>query len=212
MRTTFMAALVCAATVAVVVTSGASAVAQTECNGTFADTTLNGGVVVNEGDFCDLENVVVNGGLTVNGGTNGAVLSVNNSTINGGWSITGTIFLNGVPANGFNGYFCGNNVSGGLTAVNTELFGAPLSFGELNAGCAGGTISGGVTISNNDGPVELDGDRVNGALNFSGIAGFLNELEATAVRGPASCENVVDDGTSAPLVNSFSGPNIGCPT
>src|SRR5262249_18496836 len=103
MRTTFLAALVCAVAVAAVATSPASAGAESECNGTFTDTTLNGGVVVNPGDFCDLENVTVNGGLTVNGGGIGVVLSVNNSNINGGWSITGIVFLNGVPANGFNG-------------------------------------------------------------------------------------------------------------
>src|SRR5262249_8393012 len=92
MRITLLAALACAAAVAGAATSAASAAGSTECNGTFTNTTLSGGVVVNEGDVCDLENVIVNGGLTVDGGTAGAQLSVNNSTINGGWSITGVIF------------------------------------------------------------------------------------------------------------------------
>src|SRR5262249_17998292 len=153
MRITLLAALACAAAVAGAATSAASAAGSTECNGTFTNTTLSGGVVVNEGDVCDLGNVIVNGGLTGDGGTAGAQLSVNTSTINGGWSITGVIFPGGVPGNGFTGYFCGDNVAGGLSAVDTELFGAPLSFGELNAGCTGGTINGPVTISNNDGPV-----------------------------------------------------------
>src|SRR5262245_34298253 len=202
MPRTLIAALAGAALIAAIAASAAPAGALTECNGVFTNTTLSGGVVVNPGDSCELENVIVNGGLTVNGGGFGAFLSVNNSTINGGWSITGIIFR---------GSFCGNNVGGGLTVTDTELFGFPLSFGELNAGCAGGTINGSVTIRNNDGPVEIDGYRLNGALAFSGIDGFLNELEATAVRGTATCENVVDDGTSAPLVNSYTGRNAGCP-
>lgn len=101
--------------------------------------------------------------------------------------------------------------NGGLTVTDNELFGFPLSFGELNAGCAGGTINGAVTISNNDGAVEIDGYKLKGALTFSGVAGPLNELEATSVHGSATCENVVDDGTSAPLVNSYTGANDGCP-
>jgi hypothetical protein len=199
----FLAALVCAATVAAVAVSTASADTTFECNGFYSDTTLNGPVVVNAFDFCDLEHVTVNDGLIVNGGGEFAFLLVNNSRINGGWSITNNV----VPLS----YFCGNNVNGGLSVTDNELFGSPLSFGELNGGCAGGRINGGVTISNNDGSVEIDGYRVNGDLNFSGIAGPLNELEATAVHGSATCQNVVDDGTSSPLVNSYTGANNGCP-
>jgi hypothetical protein len=203
MRRKLFVALACAAALAAVVVSSTSAGAKTECNGTFSNTTLSGGVVVKEGDVCVLDTVTVNGGLTVDGGLGGAELFVNNSTIHGGWSITGTLF----PLSDF----CGNNIDGGLSVVNTELFGAPLSFGELNAGCAGGKIDGGATVNNNDGPVEFDGDRLNGGLNFVGVSGFLNELEASTVKGAAICQNVVDDGTSAPLVNTFSGSNNGCP-
>jgi len=204
-----LAALVCAAAVAAVAASGASADAAIECNTTYSNTTLNGGVVVNEGDICILDHVTVNGGLTVNGGTsfNFALLAVDGSTIHGGWSITGDVFQIGPN----NGYFCGNNVDGGLNVHDVEAFGSPLSFGELNAGCAGGRINGGATFTNNDAAVELDGYRVNGGLTFLGLPFLFNELEATAVKGSATCENVADDGSSAPLVNSFTGHNNGCP-
>jgi hypothetical protein len=209
MRGKLFAALVCAASVAAVATSVASADTTFECNGVYSNTTLEGPVVVNEGDICVLDHVTVNNGLIVNGG-GFAALGVSNSRINGGWTMTGTVIPIDASFN-FGAYFCNNNVNGGLSVTNVEAFGLPLSFGELNAGCAGGTISGGATFSNNDAAVELDGYRVNGGLNFQGIAGYLNELEATAVKGSASCTNVVDDGTSAPLVNSYTGPNNGCP-
>jgi hypothetical protein len=200
----FLLALVCAGAVAAVAVSTASANTPFECNGSYSNTTLIGPVVVNPFDFCDLENVTVNDGLIANGGGAFSLLIVNNSRINGGWSMTDNV----VPLS----YFCGNDVNGGLSVSNNELFGFPMSFGELNAGCAGGRINGAVSISNNDGAVEIDGDRLNGSLSFSGIAGPLNELEATSVHGSATCQNVVDDGTSSPLLNSFTGANNGCPS
>jgi hypothetical protein len=124
--------------------------------------------------------------------------------------MTGVVVPISVTSGGFV-YFCGNNVDGGLTVNEVETGGIPLAFGELNGGCAGGTINGGATLTNNDTSVELDGYRVTGGPNFIGSPDFFNELEATAVKGPASCENVVDDGSSAPLVNSYTGPNSGCP-
>jgi hypothetical protein len=211
MRVKLFAAAVFAVAVAAVLVPTASAAGPTECNGTFTNTTLRGGVVVNDGDVCDLENVTVNGGLTVNGGSNfGAVLAVNNSTIHGGWSMTGIVFAFSFSTFSFVD-FCGNNVDGGLNVSNVESFGNVLSFGELNAGCAGGKINGDVTLVNNDGATELDGYRVNGDLTFTGSPFSFNELEATAINGSATCQNVVDDGTSAPLVNSYTGTNNGCP-
>ena len=203
MRMKLLVAAAFAAAVAAIVVPSASAAGPTECNSFYSNTTFKGGLVVNEGDLCILDHVTVNGGLQVNGGAF-SIVGVTNSTIHGGWSMTGTV----LPA----GYFCGNNVDGGLNVSNVEAFGEPLSFGELNADCAGGTINGGATFQNDDGAVELDGYRVNGSLNMAGVAGFYNELEATAVKGSANCANVIDDGTSAPLVNSFTGPNNGCPT
>ena len=203
MNRNLMLALACAVAVVAVVVPTASAAATTECNTVYANTTLKGGVVVNPGDFCALINVTVNGGLTVNGG----FLYVAGSTIHGGWSMTGDV----LPLY----YFCGNNVDGGLNVNGVNTFGSPLSFGEANAGCAGGTINGGATLTNNTSAgSELDGYTVNGGVTFSNDTGF-NELEATNVHGSASCDvasNVQND-NSGPgnNANSYTGTNTGCP-
>jgi len=210
MRRKILAALVCAAAVAAVAASGASAAGPTECNNVYSNTTFKGGLVVNEGDFCVLDHVTVNGGLTVNGGTsfNFAVLLVANSRINGGWSMTGDVFT-------FDP-FCGNNINGGLNVHDVEELGFfAMSFGELNADCAGGRINGGASFTNvNSAGVELDGYLVNGGVTFANDTGF-NELEATTVHGSASCDafsNVQND-NSGPgnNANSYTGTNNGCP-
>ena len=177
--------------------------ARTVCNTTYTNTTLNGGVVVPSGDSCTLDNVTVNGSLSVSGG----FIDAQNSTINGRWTIN-----DGSSP----GFLCGNSVNGGLTVQNVTS-GALFSFGELNSGCAGGKVNGGITVTNNPNvTVEIDGYSVNGNLTFTNTqGGGFNELEATTVNGRGTCTNndqpVVDDGTSAPLVNSFTGQNNGCP-
>ena len=214
-RSKFVLASACAAAIVAVVVPTASAGAKTECKSTYSNTKLNGGVVVNQGDVCILNNVTVNGGLTVNGGAL-AFLAVDNSTIHGGWSMTGTV----IPINIFagspsDGYFCANNVDGGLNVSGVETFGNPLSFGEANAGCAGGTINGGASFTNNDsGGVEVDAYTVNGGLTFANDTGF-NELEKTTVNGSASCDvaSDVQNDQSGPgsNANSYTGQNNGCP-
>lgn len=218
MRVKFLAAVAFAVAVAAVVVPAASA-APTECNGTFSNTTLKGGVVVNSGDHCDLENVTVKGGLIVNGSTDFAYLAVNNSTIKGGWSITGLLAATGSN----NGYFCGNSVDGGLTVDNVLVansdvsFYGPLSFGELNAGCAGGRVNGGVSFTNILSlGTELDGYLVNGGVTFANVFALgINEIEATTVHGSGSCDaasNVIND-NSGPgnNANSYTGTSGGCP-
>ncbi len=189
----FMLALACTIAVPAVIVPSTSA-ALTECNADYVNTTLSGGVVVNSGDVCTLDSVTVNGGLTVDGGS----LSVTDSTIHGGWSITGD-----VDALTF---MCGNNIDGGLT-VEGVTTGTTLAFGETNASCAGGTINGEVSITDNDAFVEIDGYHINGALTITGNTG--GELEGTSVKGPATCQPGIsnDEGGS----NSFTGPNNGCP-
>jgi hypothetical protein len=216
-----LAALVCAASVAAIAASTATAGAKTECNTFYSNTTLKGGVVVNEGDFCVLNNVTVTGGMTVNGSAfdtfveienstikgglsiNGAFLIVNASTINGGWSITGSSFSGSD--------FCGNNVDGGLSVSGVDLspFTGTFAFGEANAGCAGGTINGGATLTNNNDVVEVDSYTVNGGLTITGNTG-ITELEGTTVNGTATCQaGTFNDGDGGP--NSFTGQNNGCP-
>jgi hypothetical protein len=200
------------AAVAAIVVPTASAGAKNECNGIYTNTTFKGGLVVNPGDFCVLNNVTVNGGFTVNGSDgNFPFLVVNNSTIHGGWSITGGI----IAPN----YFCGNNVDGGLTVNNVDnLFGIfAISFGEANAGCAGGTINGGASFTNITASTELDAYTVNGGVTFANVNGNINEIEGSTIHGSASCDaasNVVNDSYTTdgpPSPNSYTGTNNGCP-
>ncbi len=187
-------ALTCVAAIAAVVVPAASAGA-TECNTSYANTTLKGGVVVNSGDVCSLDNVTVNGGLTVNGGS----ISVTDSTIHGGWSITGDV---SAPT-----YMCGNTIDGGLT-VNGVTSSVTLAFGEANANCAGGTINGGATIADSQGVfAEIDQYEINGSLTLTGTGG--GELEGTSVNGSATCQAAVGNDEGGP--NSFTGTNSGCP-
>jgi hypothetical protein len=189
-------AFACGAAVAVVAAPGAGAGAKTECNAAYSNTTLKGGVVVNAGDVCILDNVRVKGGLTVNGGQ----ISVTDSTISGGWSITGAVDALT--------YMCGNDVNGGLdvTGVTTATV---LSFGEANANCPGGTVNGGVSFVDNPlAFVELDSYTANGGVTFAGNGG--GELEGTIVHGSASCQpGIFNDGDGGP--NTYTGPNAGCP-
>jgi len=218
-----LAALALVATVAAVAASGASAKATTECNGTYSNTTLKS-VVVKNGDSCTLINVVIKDGLDVKGGGGGAYLDLEGSTINGGFSMSGgsypaLLYANnntirgGMLATGniwTPSYFCGNSISGGINLKNMETFGYPVSFGEANAGCAGGTISGGAEFENVDSAgVEVDGYTVNGGILFSGDSGF-NEMEADTVNGMASCvSTVANDGDGG--ANTYNGSNSGCP-
>ncbi len=186
--------LTCAAAVAAVVVPTASAGA-TECNASYTNTTLKGGVVVNSGDVCTLDNVTVNGGLTVNGGS----ISVTDSTVHGGWSITGDV---SAPT-----YMCGNTINGGL-AVNGVTSSVTLAFGEANAKCAGGTINGSASIADSPGVfAEIDQYRINGGVTITGTGG--GELEGTSVNGSATCQTGIGNDEGGP--NSFTGSNNGCP-
>lgn len=86
--------VICAVAVMAIIVSDASAGARIECNAIYTNATLRGGVVVNLSGACILDNVTVNGGLEVNGGS----LSVTHSTIYGGWLIADRV----IPIN----YFC----------------------------------------------------------------------------------------------------------
>jgi hypothetical protein len=207
-----LAAIAAAAVVAV-----PSGSAKTECNGFFVGQTVSGGLVVNNGDFCGIVGSTVSGGVTQNGGSldievstigggltsKGGDFYVFGSTISGGWMITGTAFS----------FFdlCANNVTGGLKVTNDTSTGTVFSFGEANAGCAGGTIGGGATFTNNPNvaTMELDSYTVSGGVTFAGNGG-LNELEGTTVSGAASCQaGTVNDGDGGP--NSYRDGNNGCP-
>ena len=175
----------------------ASAGTKTECNGFFVNTTVNGGLVVNDGDNCFLFSSTVNGGFTVKGG----FIFIENSTIHGGWSITGNTTTDAI-------YMCGNNVDGGLS-VHGVTSGDIFSFGEENAGCAGGTVNGGVSFTNNNAFVELDSYAVNGGVTITGNT-VAPELENSVIHGTATCQadTFNDLGEGA---NTYIGRNNGCP-
>ena len=196
----FMLALACTVAFATVVAPGTSEAAK-ECNGVFTNQAINEGLVVNDGDFCELDSVAVNGSLTVNGGT----IIVNNSTINGNWSITGNV---DAPEQ----QFCNNNINGSLT-VHDVTSALELAFGEAGTGCGGGTINGSVTAVNSpDVFFEVDQYTVNGRLTILGVGG--GEVEGTTVNGTATCQpgifNDVDVGDKV-SPNTYRGPNNGCP-
>ena len=197
----FMLALACTVAFATVVAPGTSEAAQ-ECNGDFMNQVINESLVVNDGDVCDLDNVTVNGSLTVNGGT----ISVNNSIINGSWSISGDVRA---PS-----FFCNNIINGDLN-VHDVTSGVELLFGEAGAEppCAGGTIHGSVTAVNSPGvSFEIDRYTVNGDLTVLGVGS--GEVEGTTVRGTATCQPGLEnnnEGGAGGAPNTFVGPNNGCP-
>src|SRR5262249_60947208 len=139
-------------------------------------------------------------------------------TIQGGLALTGNI-TNFAWASPYY-YNCSNNIDGGLNVhdLNTDFYGifsTPLSFGELNAGCAGGTINGGASFQNiSSSGVELDGYTVNGGVTFANDTGF-NEIEASTVHGSASCDvasNVQNDHSGpGDDTKTYTGTNSGCP-
>jgi hypothetical protein len=184
----------------------------TECNASYSNRTFNGGVVVNSGDTCRLENVVIHGGLTVTGGQ----FKVDNSTIDGGWTITGG--TGGPPPRGIRANQCGNNINGGLRVESTSS-GGTFVFGEQDHGCVGGRINGGVRFENNINAfaLEVDGYKVNGGVRDTGNTGQWNEIEGVTDHGASTCDNnnFVFGGTTAlddeGGTNSYTGKVIGCP-
>lgn len=192
----FMLALACTVAFATVIAPGTSEAAQ-ECNGVFTNQTINEDLVVNDGDSCELDGVTLNGSLTVNGGT----IIVNNSTINGSWSITGNV---DVPEH----QFCNNNINGNVTVHDVTSAGE-VEFGEAGTGCGCGTINGSVTAVNSpDVFFEVDRCIINGNLTILGV--LTGEVESTTVNGTATCQpGIFNDEDGGP--NTYNGPNNGCP-
>jgi hypothetical protein len=172
----------------------ASASPATVCaNASYSSTTLAGAVVVPSGDWCHLSAVTVVGGVTVQ---SGALLSSDSSKVSGGLAINdgafsgndnsidgGWVFDNETGSWG-NPYPCGNNVNGGLKVTGIDT-GVTLSFGEADAGCAGGTINGAVNVSNDpSATLEIDGYRINGSLTWSDNTNGFDEIEGAHVSAP----------------------------
>jgi hypothetical protein len=189
----------------------AQAAAQTECNQTYTNTTLKGGVIVKAGDVCKLNQVRITGNLRITGG----MFSVQNSLIQGGWRITGGSALG--TTHPTTGDLCGNTVDGELRVDHTRH--AVFIFGETDRHCAGGLINGGVRFDDNRnvGILEVDGYDIHGHVVDVDNDGVWNELEGLTVHGSAVCKdnNYVHGGTSAINdeggPNTYTGNNKGCP-
>jgi len=153
---------------------GVRALAATECNGTISGT-INGSLVVNPGDVCDLEGATITGGLRMSGGR----LQACSSSISGGVVATGgnCVILgketeeDSIPCGG-------DTINGGVKLTN--IVGA--SCGIENVEIQSSDISGGAQLNNN-GEVELEGNTISGGLNCSGNSGITFDFLQNTVTG-----------------------------
>jgi hypothetical protein len=175
-------ALAVAAVSAVALASN-DALAETECNGAISGS-VNGGLVVNAGDFCVLQGANVSGGVRVN---NGGVLITCGSTINGG-----------LVANG---------------AANLLIgAGADEEVPPVNFTCPGNVIHGGVEISDT-GPgvlspapsIAIERDTISGAVHLTGNQGAI-VISADIIAGGLFCRNNAfdpdDEGTPSVITGA----------
>ena len=153
---------------------GVGALAATECNGTISGT-INGGLVVNPGDVCDLEGATITGGLRMSGGR----LQACSSTISGGVVATGgnCVILgkegeeDSIPCGG-------DTINGGVKLTNIV---GP-SCGIENVEIQSSDINGGAQLNNN-GEVELEGNTISGGLHCSGNTGITFDFLQNTVTG-----------------------------
>jgi hypothetical protein len=159
---------------------GVGALAATECNGTISGS-ISGGLVVNNGDVCDLEDATISGGVHMSGGR----LQACSSTISGGFIATGgnCVILgkmteeDSIPCGG-------DTINGGVNLTNVS--GA--SCGIENVEIQFSHITGGVQLKNNgvEGDVELEGNTISGGLHCSGNNGITFDFLHNTVTGGES--------------------------
>lgn len=159
--------------------SSGGALAATECNGPLSGTVV-GGVVVNDGDFCVLDEASVSGGVEVNPG---GILILCGSTINGGLDANGA----GNVIVGAEEIDCaGNVINGGVHITNTgpgALAGAPSIALERSV------IHGGVHLAGNQGPMAVATNVIAGGLFCRGNAFDLDdEGSPSTVTGKVTCK------------------------
>jgi len=155
------------------------ALAATECNGPLSGTIV-GGVVVNNGDFCVLDEANVSGGVQVNPG---GILIVCGSTINGGLDANGA----GNIIVGAEEIDCaGSVINGGVHIANTgpgALDGAPSIALERSV------IHGSVHLTGNQGPMAVASNVIAGGLFCKGNAlNVEDEGSPSAVTGKVTCK------------------------
>ena len=189
-----------------------AAAADTSCNTTFSNGTINGNLVVPNGAACTLINETVTGNVTV--GT-GAALTVNKGGTTGGnirASHCSVVMLNnslGAVSVGGNVAieFCTNpsgyggpgaspiTISGNFTCANSDScvarggsVGGNIQVNG-NAGSAGGvavasnTVMGNVLVNNNGKTSSVGGNNIGGNLSCQGNAGISDETHPNTVAG-----------------------------
>lgn len=151
---------------------------------------------------------VSNGGKITGGATvqSGGVLLINGGTVTGGIKATGSAGIN----------FCSENVTGGVTISG--------STGEVVIGdgqsCAGGSITGGLSVSNGTAGVQIINNNITGGLTVTGNAGSTpgpggisgQFVESNSISGGFTCTPnntpaLSDGGGVHP--NSVSGQRTG---
>jgi hypothetical protein len=150
--------------------------------------------------LCVAKTGKVTGGITVQ---SGGVLYVNGGSISGGVSASGPAGIN----------LCAANITGGASISG--------SVGEVVIGdgqsCGGGSITGGLSVTNGTAGVQIIGNSISGGLTVSGNSGSIpgpsgtgQFVETNTVTGGFTCTPnntpALNDGGST---NRVSGPRTG---
>lgn len=157
--------------------SSGGALAATECNG-FISGKVDGGVVVNDGDFCFLGGNIILGPGTLHVG----------ARVSGGVRVNagGVLFV------------CASTINGGIVADGA----ASIVVGAEEILCDGGIINGGVQISNT-GPgdlvdpeappsIALENSVIHGAVHLTGNLGRIAVVTDTIAGGLFCVNNAFD--------------------
>jgi hypothetical protein len=151
--------------------------AATVCSGVMTGA-IPDGVVVN-GGFCSLQGANVAGGLRVTGGS---FVLVCGSTINGGFTSDGA----GELIIGAEEAGCDGNVFNG--AVRISNTGTGLVANAPSIALERSTINGGITLTGNQGPIAVAGNRISGRLFCSNnLFSLEDEGMKNVVSGQVIC-------------------------
>jgi cytoskeletal protein CcmA (bactofilin family) len=199
------------------------------CNGTF-DGTFNGNITVASGQSLTFtNNGEITGSVTVNGSLDLEGVIGGNLTVNGGSVFLGpaaqvkgtvqisqasTVTLTGAAVSGnlkiqslsggSQATVCGTQVKGNLQAQTNA---SPLEIGGTTSqGCAGNTIGGNLTVSNNTAALQVDSNTVGGNLTVDNDSA-MTDVSGNSVGGNLECQ---DDNTVTHIaLNMVKGNNQG---
>lgn len=155
---------------------------------------VNGGYVVKAGTAICIT-ATINGGLTVQAG---AAVELLGGVVNGGISAGGATAIR----------ICGSTINGGITASGTTGSIVIGDYGDDGPpGCAGNTINGNVTLTNNLGGVEFAKNSVIGTVTLSGNSGggLISEDSAPEVEGNTIAGSLACTGNSPAPTNGGQG-------